>query len=98
MNKKEKISQVTVISGKGGTGKSTIIASVAYQLKDTSILADADVDAPDLYLIFEPKETEKFIYSGLKLAEINKELCTECGICREKCRFEAIECVKDNKG
>ncbi|NPD88269.1 MAG: 4Fe-4S binding protein [Asgard group archaeon] len=85
------MNQVTVISGKGGTGKSSIIASLAYQLKEISILADADVDAPDLYLIFDPKETEQFSYYGLKKAVIDKELCVECNECRDSCRFEAIK-------
>jgi MinD superfamily P-loop ATPase len=91
MNKDPQIKQVTIISGKGGTGKSSIIASIAYDLKDISVLADADVDAPDLYLIFEPSETERFSYYGLKKAVINKDLCTECNSCKESCRFEAIE-------
>ena len=84
------IRQVTVISGKGGTGKSTIIASIAAFLKDKAILADADVDAADLYLLFEPEQSEGFDFYGLRKAKINQELCTECGICLETCRFEAI--------
>ena len=84
------IRQVTVISGKGGTGKSTIIASIAACLKDKAILADADVDAADLYLLFEPEQSEGFDFYGLRKAKINQELCTECGICLETCRFEAI--------
>ncbi len=91
MSNQVKSKQVTIISGKGGTGKSSIIASLAYQLKDIALLADADVDAPDLYLIFEPIETEKFSYYGLKKAVIDKEICIECNLCKESCRFEAIE-------
>ncbi len=84
------IKQITVISGKGGTGKSSIIAALAAYLKNEAILADADVDAADLYLIFEPEESEEFDFYGLRKAEVNKELCIECGTCRENCRFEAI--------
>lgn len=87
----ENIKQVTIISGKGGTGKSSIIVSLAYQLQDISILADADVDAPDLYLIYEPTDTEQYSYYGLKIALIDNESCIECNQCRDLCRFEAIE-------
>ena len=82
--------QVTVISGKGGTGKSSIIASLAYLLKDEALLADADVDAADLYLIYPPEIRSKTEYKGLKIALINEELCVKCGLCRDSCRFGAI--------
>jgi MinD superfamily P-loop ATPase len=91
MSKQTNTKQVTIISGKGGTGKSSIIASLAYQLREVSLLADADVDAPDLYLIFEPSNTEKFSYFGLKKAVIDNARCIQCGLCKESCRFEAIE-------
>ncbi len=90
MNSKKITKQLTVISGKGGTGKSSIIASLAYILKDKIILADADVDAADLYLIFTPMESSTQEYYGLKKAEINHETCTECNLCRDSCRFDAI--------
>lgn len=80
--------QLTVISGKGGTGKTTITASLAF-LED-AVVADCDVDAPDLHLILTPTIMGKKVYSGLKLAVVNKETCTECGRCRELCRFDAI--------
>ncbi len=88
--KADDVKQVTVISGKGGTGKSSIIASLARLLQDSIILADADVDAADLYLIFPPKKTESFDYFGLKTAETDKEICIDCGKCRDSCRFDAI--------
>ncbi|MCE7741589.1 MAG: (4Fe-4S)-binding protein [Candidatus Heimdallarchaeota archaeon] len=88
--KEEDVKQVTVISGKGGTGKSTIIAALASYLKEHIILADADVDAADLYLIFTPEETESFDYHGLKKAYVDKEICTDCGECRARCRFGAV--------
>ena len=65
MNSKKITKQLTVISGKGGTGKSSIIASLAYILKDKIILADADVDAADLYLIFEIK-----FWIGLRITKL----------------------------
>ncbi|MFW9851614.1 MAG: ATP-binding protein [Candidatus Thorarchaeota archaeon] len=91
MEKKSKIKQLTVISGKGGTGKSSIIASLAYILKEKVILADADVDAADLYLIFTPKDSSSHEYYGLKKAEIDLNVCTKCNICRDSCRFDAID-------
>ncbi len=80
--------QLTVISGKGGTGKTTITASLAF-LED-AVVADCDVDAPDLHLILKPEIKEREVYSGLKLAVVDKEKCIECGACREHCRFDAI--------
>ncbi len=90
MNDNKKAQQVTVISGKGGTGKSSIISALAYILKDCSILIDADVDAADLYLLFPPDKSETFEYRGTKKALINQEVCTKCNICYESCRFDAI--------
>ncbi|MHA1464870.1 MAG: ATP-binding protein [Candidatus Heimdallarchaeaceae archaeon] len=90
MSENTNVKQVTVISGKGGTGKSSLIASLAYLMKDYVILADADVDAADLYLIYPPDIKEKHEYEGLKLAKIDEDLCTKCGLCRDACRFEAI--------
>ncbi len=83
--------QLTVISGKGGTGKSSIIASIAYLLKDRALLADADVDAADLYILFPPTESEAYEYKGLKKAVIDFDICTKCNICQESCRFGAID-------
>ncbi|MHA1667797.1 MAG: ATP-binding protein [Candidatus Heimdallarchaeaceae archaeon] len=91
MSSNKDIHQITVVSGKGGTGKSSIIAALAYLLKDRAVLVDADVDAADLYLIYPPKKTEKFEYYGAKLAEIDFEKCTRCNLCQESCRFDAID-------
>ena len=82
--------QLLILSGKGGTGKTTI-ASAFIKLSDAKAYADCDVDAPNLHLITgqisEPKKTD---YYGLPKAEINPELCIECDKCREYCRFDAI--------
>ena len=82
--------QLLILSGKGGTGKTTI-ASAFIKLFDAESYADCDVDAPNLHLIAgwnsQPKKTD---YYGLPKAEINLELCIECDQCRQNCRFDAI--------
>ncbi len=81
--------QVVVISGKGGTGKTTITASLASLAKPT-VIADCDVDAPDLHLILKPEVKQRQDFQGRSKAVIDKDLCTECDICRQECRFDAI--------
>ncbi|MGD8565786.1 MAG: ATP-binding protein [Candidatus Bathyarchaeota archaeon] len=81
--------QLTVLSGKGGTGKTTITASLAV-LADKAVLADCDVDAPDLHMLLHPKVIRTQKFKGTKLAVIDKAKCTECKVCSEKCRFDAI--------
>ncbi|MFB0518064.1 MAG: ATP-binding protein [Acidobacteriota bacterium] len=82
--------ELVVISGKGGTGKTTIVAAFAA-LAESKVVADCDVDAPDLHIILDPTIISRARFHGGKLASINKELCTECGRCRELCRFGAID-------
>ncbi len=82
--------QLTILSGKGGTGKTTITASFAVLAKK-AVVADCDVDAPDLHMLLHPKIIEKQEFKGSELAVIDKAKCTECGLCQEKCRFEAIK-------
>ena len=81
--------QITIISGKGGTGKTTITAALSC-LAEKAVLADCDVDAADLHILLDPavQRTEEF--SGGKTAVMQKSLCTQCGACRELCRFDAI--------
>lgn len=81
--------QLVVISGKGGTGKSTLTASFAALAKD-AVLVDADVDAADLHLLFKPEILENGEYSGGKKAEIDPDLCIHCDECVTHCRFHAI--------
>ncbi|HZK27665.1 MAG TPA: ATP-binding protein [Thermoclostridium sp.] len=82
--------QLLILSGKGGTGKTTI-ASAFIKLANAKAYADCDVDAPNLHLVagwdFEPERTD---YFGLPIAQINQQLCIECDRCRENCRFDAI--------
>jgi MinD superfamily P-loop ATPase len=81
--------QITVLSGKGGTGKTTITASFAVLAKN-AVVADCDVDAPDLHMLLHPEIIKTQEFKGSKLAVIDKTKCVECGLCREKCRFDAI--------
>lgn len=81
--------QVTVLSGKGGTGKTTITAALA-QLMGEVVIADCDVEAPNLHLLLSPEVTSTYAISVSLKALIDQDLCTQCGLCREKCRFEAI--------
>lgn len=81
--------ELVVISGKGGTGKTSLVASFAT-LAENAVLADCDVDAADLHLVLNPeiRRTEEF--SGGKRAAIVPEHCTGCGTCMEVCRFDAV--------
>lgn len=81
--------EIVVISGKGGTGKTSLTAAFA-QLAGKSVLCDADVDASDMHLLMQPKVKEKTDFMGGGLAVINKDACTGCGRCRELCRFDAV--------
>ena len=81
--------QVVVISGKGGTGKTTVLASFASLAKN-KVLADCDVDAANLYLLLHPQETAREDFYGAKIAVRDTEKCTRCGECERRCRFEAI--------
>jgi len=81
--------ELIIISGKGGTGKTSIVASLA-NIFDNKVLADCDVDAADLHLILNPDfKVKKEFWSG-KSAYINKDTCIQCGKCVELCRFDAI--------
>jgi MinD superfamily P-loop ATPase len=85
--------EIVVLSGKGGTGKTSIVASFA-SLAQSKVLADCDVDAADLHLLLKPKvKVEKEFWSG-QVAFIDEEKCTECGLCQELCRFGAIKDFK----
>ena len=80
---------MTVISGKGGTGKTTVVASLA-QLAENKILADNDVDAADLHLLLAPTVREAHDFVGGTKAEIDSANCIGCGKCADACHFHAI--------
>jgi MinD superfamily P-loop ATPase len=81
--------QLTILSGKGGTGKTSITASFAVLAKNV-VVADCDVDAPDLHMLLHPEVIETQRFKGSKVAVINETKCIRCGLCGEKCVFGAI--------
>ena len=85
--------EIVIISGKGGTGKTVITASIAALAKN-KVMGDCDVDASNLYLLLHPviKEKNEF-YAGL-IPSIDLKKCTNCGRCQEVCRFDAIKTIK----
>ena len=83
------IREIVIISGKGGTGKTSLTAAFAALAKN-SILCDADVDAADLHLLMQPEVKEQTDFMGGSKAVIDPDLCTGCGTCRTLCRFDAI--------
>lgn len=81
--------EIAIISGKGGTGKSSISAAFAT-LSEQVVLADCDVDAANLYLLFHPTQEEEQIFISGQKAVIDDDICTSCGTCTDYCRFDAI--------
>lgn len=83
--------QLLILSGKGGTGKTTLVSGF-IKLANAKMYADCDVDAPNLHLIMNqasaPKQSD---YFGMPKAEIDPDVCNQCDLCRQSCRFEAIE-------
>jgi MinD superfamily P-loop ATPase len=89
--------EIVVISGKGGTGKTSIVASFAV-LAENKVLADCDVDAADLHLVLEPRIQNRGAFSGSKKAAIRQEDCVACGACLARCRFDAVRMDGDQAG
>ena len=82
--------EIVVISGKGGTGKTSITASFSMMGAKDIVLADCDVDAADMHLLMQPDfEVAEDFYSG-QIATIDQTNCTSCGLCQDVCRFDAI--------
>ncbi len=81
--------ELVVISGKGGTGKTSVVAAFAA-LAGGAVLADCDVDAADLHLVLRPELGAEHEFSGRRQAVIDPAACTDCGRCAEVCRFAAI--------
>ena len=83
--------ELVIVSGKGGTGKTSVVASFAA-LAEGAVLADCDVDAADLHLVLEPTILTREDFSGGSCAIIEAQNCTACGQCQDVCRFDAISC------
>jgi MinD superfamily P-loop ATPase len=81
---------MAVVSGKGGTGKTSIVASLAALASGRAVFADCDVDAPDLHLLLSPRVVAERPFYGIKRAFIDADRCTQCGSCQDACRFSAI--------
>jgi MinD superfamily P-loop ATPase len=81
--------EILIISGKGGTGKTSLTAAFAH-LSAQTVLCDLDVDAPDLHLILRPAPAEPVPFSSGFEASIDPEKCSRCGTCVDMCRFQAI--------
>lgn len=81
--------EVVVLSGKGGTGKTSLVGSFAAMANNT-VLTDCDVDAADLHLLLKPEIKEKHEFWSGQTANIDRDICTECGLCENLCRFRAI--------
>jgi len=86
------VKQLVVLSGKGGTGKTTVTAALAHlaSRERDIVLADADVDAANLGIITAPAVRERHVFVGGQIARVDPSLCTACGECVEACRFGAV--------
>jgi len=86
-----KTKEVTIVSGKGGTGKTSITAALAALSPLGIVLCDADVDAPDLEILLHPEPEGDFPFMGMQTAGVDTDRCTGCGKCEDVCRFGAIK-------
>jgi len=84
------VKQITVLSGKGGTGKTSLVGSLAALTKKT-VMTDCDVDAPDLHLLLKPEILQTQEFKASRVAVMDEKKCIQCGKCEEHCRFDAIE-------
>jgi MinD superfamily P-loop ATPase len=91
----KKLKELVIISGKGGTGKTSLTASFTALAK-SSIIADCDVDAADLHLVLSPEIKERGLFSGGVEVKIDQNKCTLCGECEKACRFSAIKTIVKN--
>ncbi|MBC7223603.1 MAG: ATP-binding protein, partial [Anaerolineae bacterium] len=84
--------QLVILSGKGGTGKTTVAAALGHLASQelSLVLADADVDAANLELVLSPRKLEEHAFMGGQLATIDPQACTACGACADACRFDAV--------
>ncbi|MBU1240589.1 ATP-binding protein [Myxococcota bacterium] len=83
--------EIVVISGKGGTGKTSIASALLYEFGDVALGADCDVDGSNFPILFDPQPLESIPFYGSQVAVINEENCRGCDACAKVCRFEAVE-------
>jgi MinD superfamily P-loop ATPase len=83
------VKELVVVSGKGGTGKTSVLGALA-SLAENAVLADCDVDAANLHVLLKPEVLNHFDFIGGKIACIDPDKCTSCGVCEQVCRFNAI--------
>jgi len=81
--------EILIISGKGGTGKTSLTAAFAH-LAGNKIICDLDVDTPDLHLLLQPKHEREVEFHAGNEARIEQADCTRCGTCEDMCRFDAV--------
>jgi MinD superfamily P-loop ATPase len=81
--------QIVILSGKGGTGKTSLASVFAHQAQN-KVIADADVDASNLELVLAPERQEEHTFLGGRIAVIDQDRCAQCGTCRAVCRFDAV--------
>ena len=81
--------EITILSGKGGTGKTTLTAALT-SIAENAVFCDNDVDAANLHLILQPEVKEEHTFDSGWVVSVNEEKCTSCGICQDYCRFNAI--------
>ncbi|GFR35043.1 ATP-binding protein [Thermobrachium celere] len=84
--------ELVILSGKGGTGKTTIATALSELARDV-MRVDCDVDAPNFYLYYKGEDIERNDFIGSKKAVIDKNKCVKCGKCKDVCRFEAIDFI-----
>jgi len=94
LKKGKAITEWVVISGKGGTGKTSITASFAALAAGRAVLADCDVDAADLHLVLTPEILERHDFVNGREAVIRADDCVGCGVCADLCRFDALRQVQ----
>ena len=89
--------EVAIVSGKGGTGKTSIAAALGVLAGNNAVIADCDVDAANMHILYNPRDIEENDFLGGKVAVIDNDLCNSCGVCVSQCRFDAIDDIGQYK-
>jgi MinD superfamily P-loop ATPase len=100
LNRENQVKQLVILSGKGGTGKTSLTAALAHLASQSAtrcVFVDADVDAANLGLVTKAKKLKKQAFISSKLAHIDADLCNNCNKCFEVCRYDAIELPSNKK-